>query len=195
MLATGEADANTLLNDFQSGLKEQQIKKLGLTEQRLVEEFNIVRKTWIQQDEEGWLDSNTFYTDAVEALRELTVQEKEVYIVTTKAATFTKRLLERAQITVPEEKIYGQGSGKKWATIESLLAQPDRHPDSRAFFLEDRLKALQEVQEHSEVASKVILALADWGYCMPDAVAVAEKSGMSVISLQQFRNICSGPSC
>ena len=60
-----------------------------------------------------------------------------MYIITTKAAGFTKRLLEKVDISVPDDKIFGQGSGKKWATIQKLLAV---HPGCNAFFLEDRLK-------------------------------------------------------
>ena len=54
MLATGQADVPTLLNSFQSGLKEQEMAKLGLTQDGLVEEFNAMRKSWIAEDEEGW---------------------------------------------------------------------------------------------------------------------------------------------
>jgi phosphoglycolate phosphatase-like HAD superfamily hydrolase len=192
MLATGQADVQTLLDSFQSGMKENEMKKLKLTEEGLVLEFNTMRKTWISEDEAGWLDSNTFYPEAVEAARDLVSQNKDVYIITTKAAGFTRQLLKRAGIAIPEEKIFGQGSGKKWATIQNVLAQPGRHPDSRVFFLEDRLKALEEVQEQTALVPKVVLALADWGYCMPEAVQVAKDTGMTILNLQSFQDLCSG---
>ena len=100
-----------------------------------------------------------------------------------------KRLLEKVDISVPDDKIFGQGSGKKWATIQKLLTV---HPGCNAFFLEDRLKALQEVQEHPDLVPQVVLALADWGYCMPEAVQEAQDSGMAILDLKGFRDLCAG---
>jgi phosphoglycolate phosphatase-like HAD superfamily hydrolase len=187
LLASGSVDAGMLLSDFQPKLKHAEMEALGLSKEQLVQAFNDARTAWIATDEGGWLASHDFYPEVVAAAQHLVERGEDVYIVTTKSAAFTKRLLDKVEIPVPDHKIFGLGSGKKWSTLLKLLEQAGRPADTRVFFLEDRLDALEEVRAREEaVSSKTDLALALWGYNMPDARRVAQEKGMALLEPADF---------
>ena len=196
LLASGSADSATLLREFQPKLKAPQMEALGLTKEQLVEAFNETRSAWIKEDEEGWLASHDFYPEAVAAVKHLVATNEDVYIITTKDAKFAKRLLAKVEVSIPDSKVYGLGSGKKWNTLQSLLGEAGRAEDTRAFFLEDRLKALEEVLEEVDgrelVRSKTDLAFATWGYNGQRERDIATSKGMAVLDEAAFLALARG---
>jgi hypothetical protein len=60
----------------------------------LVERFGSARDEWIKEDLEGWLAPNRIYDGVADALRRLKERE-DVYIVTTKQACWSPRLMLR----------------------------------------------------------------------------------------------------
>jgi hypothetical protein len=186
LIASGRADGATLLKDFHPKLKTAEMKALGVSKDQLIKAFNETRSSWIHEDEESWLASHDFYPQAVEATQQLVRSGEDVYIITTKAAGFAKRLLSKIQIFIPDHKVYGLGSGKKWQTILNLLGEDGRAADTRVFFLEDRLAALEEAHIREEVSSKTDLVLAAWGYNGPDTHAAARAKRIAVIEQTDF---------
>jgi hypothetical protein len=165
------------------------METLRVSKEQLIKAFNETRSEWILEDEEGWLSAHDFYPEAVAATQQLVQSGEDVYIITTKAAGFAKRLLSKVQISIPDHKVFGLGSGKKWQTILNLLGEDGRAADTRVFFLEDRLAALEEVYVREAVNAKTDLALAAWGYNGPDTRVTAREKGMAVLEQADFLHL------
>ena len=138
---------------------------------------------------DDWLEAHVFYTGACDAVRELLAagEAQNVYIITTKAAEFTKKLLQQERLFgndavsggIIADNIYGLGSGPKQDVLASLLAE--RGPDAKAVFVEDRLLTLQKTMEVDALRQQVIPVLASWGYNTPSQREVARAQGITVL--------------
>ena len=90
---------------FQHGLRDETMAKLGVTKEQCNDALKAARQTWIEEDDDDWLAAHGFYDGACAAVRAL-LEEKgaeDVYIITTKAAEFTCRLLAK-------QSLFGEGS-------------------------------------------------------------------------------------
>jgi hypothetical protein len=87
----------------------------------------------------------------------------QLFIVTTKEGRFVKQLLQQQGIELPEERIIGKECKRpKHQTLRQLF---EMFPGDATtlWFVEDRLKTLQSVQQQPDLTD-VRLYLADWGY-------------------------------
>lgn len=97
-----------------------------------------------------------------------------VYIITTKQARFCNLLLERYGVTkIPEENVFGLGSGSKISVLKKLLAMPGMDGKS-VCFVEDRYETLEKVSL-SMLGQPLQLFLATWGYNSETTRGVADK--------------------
>jgi len=119
-------------------LRETLLLRYGIDEPAAVAAFGATRDEWIAADEAGWLGANGFYEGALDVLREALDSEATVYIVTTKQTRFARQLLCHAGMPVPEESIFGLGSGPKADTLATLR---QRHPDATIRFVEDKVRS------------------------------------------------------
>jgi phosphoglycolate phosphatase-like HAD superfamily hydrolase len=122
-----------------------------------------LRDEWIQTDLNGWLSLHKFYPGVIERLKITLESEVQLYIVTTKEGRFVKQLLQQEGVNLPPENIFGKEVKRpKYETLRELIEKANTQNVS-LWFVEDRLKTLQLVQQQSDL-NHVKLFLADWGY-------------------------------
>lgn len=131
-----------------------------------------LRDEWIQTDLNGWLSLHRFYPGVIERLKITLESEVQLYIVTTKEGRFVKELLQQEGVDLPPENIFGKEVKRpKYETLRELIEKANTQNVS-LWFVEDRLKTLQLVQQQSDL-NHVQLFLADWGYnTQPDRKSV-----------------------
>ena len=160
----------------------------GLTKQEVVQKLDGVRDDWIEHNLADWLKLHRFYPGTIERLRQILASKIELYIVTTKEGRFVKQLLQQQGVDIAETQIIGKES--KRPKYETLRILRDRHRqseiDPQIFFVEDRLKALQQVAQQQDLSS-VSLFLADWGYNLEGDRRLAASDGrIELLSLDRF---------
>ena len=145
-----------------------------------------LRDEWIQTDLEGWLSLHRFYPGVIERLKITLESTVQLYIVTTKEGRFVKQLLEKEGVNLPPENIFGKEVKRpKYETLRELIAKANTQPVS-LWFVEDRLKTLQLVQQQSDL-DNVKLFLADWGYnTQSEREAGKHDPRIQLISLSHF---------
>ena len=147
-----------------------------------------LRDEWIQTDLNGWLSLHRFYPGVIERLKITLKSEIQLYIVTTKEGRFVKQLLQQEGVNLPPENIFGKEvKCPKYETLRELIKKANTQPAS-LWFVEDRLKTLQLVQQQSDL-NHVQLFLADWGYnTQPEREAGKNDSRIHLISLSHFNH-------
>eukprot|EP00041_Stephanoeca_diplocostata_P012806 m.215478 g.215478 ORF g.215478 m.215478 type:complete len:279 (+) comp19098_c0_seq2:409-1245(+) len=183
---------NDLLDNFQTKFKQCTIETaLESTSDILKEIFSTARTSQIESNRDKWLASHGFYHDAVDAVKDLVSSGSLVYIITTKAKDFTMLLLAAASLDIPEERIFGLGSGPKPQVLADILAcHASTH--STCVFVEDRVKTLLAVQSpgFASVAAKTALVLAAWGYNTAADHRIATAHGIHVVNVAGLRALC-----
>ena len=106
-------------------------------------------------------------------------------IVTTKEGRFVKALLQQQGVQMPEQWIIGKESKRPKPQILLELIEKTGTPPT-LWFVEDRLKTLQSVQQQPDLDA-VKLYLADWGYNTASERATAHHDPrIQLLSLSQF---------
>ncbi|GAC1503861.1 MAG: hypothetical protein NVS2B14_16610 [Chamaesiphon sp.] len=107
-------------------------------------------------------------------------------IVTTKEGRFVFKLLQQQGIHLTEQWIIGKESRRsKSQTLRELLGASTENV-ANIWFVEDRLKTLQSVQQQPDL-NAVKLYLADWGYNTPqERASVLQDQRIHLLSLSQF---------
>jgi phosphoglycolate phosphatase-like HAD superfamily hydrolase len=156
--------------------------------------LDAVRDEWIKADLDSWLELHRFYPGVIERMHEIlstvtTSREEtptQLFIVTTKEGRFVKQLLQQQGIQLSEEKIIGKETKRpKYQTLRQLI-EACTSEGVRLWFVEDRLKTLQLVQQQANL-NDVRLFLADWGYNTTAQQESARKdSRIQLLSLSQF---------
>lgn len=160
----------------------------GLTKQEVVQKLDGVRDNWIEHNLDDWLSLHRFYPGTIERIAQILTTNIELYIVTTKEGRFAKQLLQQGGIDLDAARIIGKES--KRPKYETLRILGDRHRQSDClptiFFVEDRLKALQQVAQQTDL-DNVRLFLADWGYNLEgDRHLASQDKRIELLSLEQF---------
>jgi phosphoglycolate phosphatase-like HAD superfamily hydrolase len=164
LIVTGEPDAR-ITAEF-APLTQAVFTSAGWEKPALVRLFGDTRDRWIREDEAGWLRRHRFYPGTAAAVRRVLDAGHPLFILTTKQARFTEKLLRASGVPLPPEAIFGLESGK---SKEDTLAEFVRNPQfagRRCHFIEDRLDTLERVMARPELAS-VALYFATWGYSLP----------------------------
>jgi phosphoglycolate phosphatase-like HAD superfamily hydrolase len=145
-----------------------------------------LRDEWIQTDLNGWLSLHKFYPGVIERLKITLESEVQLYIVTTKEGRFVRQLLQQEGVNLPPENIFGKEVKRpKYETLRELIEKANTQNVS-LWFVEDRLKTLQLVQQQSDL-NHVKLFLADWGYnTQPEQEAGKNDQRIHLISLSHF---------
>ena len=145
-----------------------------------------LRDEWIQTDLNGWLSLHRFYPGVIERLKIILKSEVKLYIVTTKEGRFVKQLLQQEGVNLPPENIFGKEIKRpKYETLRELIQKANTQPVS-LWFVEDRLKTLELVQQQSDL-NHVQLFLADWGYnTQSEREAGKNDPRIHLISLSHF---------
>jgi len=143
---------------------------------------------------DGWLGLHRFYPGVIERVRQMLSAAKvspsqtpaELFIVTTKEGRFVKQLLQQEGIQLPEERIIGKESKRpKHQTLRQLI-EAFTGEGVTLWFVEDRLKTLQLVQQQADLKD-VKLYLADWGYnTTAHQESVRNDPRIKLLSLSRF---------
>ncbi|MGB5631480.1 MAG: HAD family hydrolase [Waterburya sp.] len=185
-LASGISEAD-ILADFQA-IALQIIQSEGLEKQAIAQKLDQARDGWIKNDLDNWLKLHRTYPGVIERLQQIISSGITVYIVTTKEGRFAHRLLQQQGVNLPVTQIIGKESKRpKYQTLRILR---DRHQQPgksiSIFFVEDRLKALQQVTQQTDLAF-VNLFLADWGYNLESDRHIAiQDQRIKLLSLERF---------
>lgn len=144
------------------------------------------RDEWITTDLDGWLSLHRFYPGVVEKLKLTLDSGVQLYIVTTKEGRFVQQLLLQEGVNLPTNAIYGKEVKRpKYEILRELKQQAENKPFS-LWFVEDRLKTLQLVQQQTDLGD-VKLFLADWGYnTQAEREAAQNDPRIQLLSLSQF---------
>ena len=104
----------------------------------------------------------------------LNFAESPLYILTTKQTRFCKLLLERNGVrNIPENRIYGYGSGTKISVLKAIMKFPEAKGRSLVF-VEDRYETLEKATL-SLLGQPIEYFLASWGYNTEAARSEASK--------------------
>ncbi len=142
-----------------------------------------IRDQWISTDLESWLNLHRFYPGVVEKIKSLQGSAMQPMIITTKEGRFVSQLLQQQGVEMPAKSIIGKESKRpKHQVLKELMAEAQVN----LWFVEDRLKTLQLVQQQPHLAA-VKLYLADWGYNTASEREQARQTpGIELISLSTF---------
>lgn len=143
----------------------------GRSRTELVRLFGEARDRWIAEAPEAWLARHRFYPGVAEAVARLPAAVP-LFILTTKQRRFTERLLARAGLTLPGERLFALESGRRKEDILADLLRQPAWQGRQWHFIEDRLDTLREAAARPEL-DRVRLYLAAWGYVRPNEVDVA----------------------
>ncbi|MBH8551313.1 HAD family hydrolase [Nostocaceae cyanobacterium CENA357] len=145
-----------------------------------------VRDEWINIDLNEWLSLHRFYSGVIDKIKVIVDSTVKLYIVTTKEGRFVQQLLQREGVNLPPSAIFGKEVKRpKYEILRELIQLAEAQPVS-LWFVEDRLKTLQLVQQQPDLGD-VKLFLADWGYnTQPERKAAQDDPQIQLLSLSQF---------
>ncbi|MGB3297727.1 MAG: HAD family hydrolase [Phormidesmis sp.] len=159
------------------------LAEAGVTQAQSVQALDGVRDRQINSDLQSWLNLHRFYPGMVNRISELLKEDFPVYIISTKEGRFIKALLSQSGLDFPTERIVGKEV--KRPKYETLRLLKEKHCAPNIWFVEDRLPALLEVKEQSDL-SEVKLFLADWGYNLEaDREIARQDPRINLLSLSQ----------
>jgi len=166
------------------GLAAQLVAEANVNPADLAAAVDGVRDQWIRQDLTGWLELHRFYPGVLPRIQAALAAGIQIMVISTKEGRFIQQLLERQGVVLSPECIWGKEVKRpKYASLRQLQTT---HPDATLWFVEDRIKALQGVQQQPDL-QRVGLFLADWGYNLAaDRAAAAADPRLRVLSLDRF---------
>ncbi len=175
-----------ILNNWLAIAKEI-IDSEGLNSREISQQLDTVRDRWIDADLEGWLQLHRFYPGMIKRLQEIVVSPTQLYIITTKEGRFVQQLLQQQGIDLSSKQIIGKEYQRpKYETLR-LLKDSTTIEKLSIWFVEDRFKTLQLVQQQPDLQS-VQLFLADWGYnTESEREAARYDPNIQILSLEQFQ--------
>jgi len=180
-----------------SALVQRYQAEYQLDAKQVAQQVDGVRDAWIAEDLEYWLAQHRFYPGVIDRLKGIIeasqTQSSPVgtypVIVTTKEGRFARQLLQQQGVELADSQIIGKEIRQpKYKTLRQLIQRFSDRTDGPVtlWFIEDRLKTLQLVQQQPDLAS-VRLFLADWGYNTAAAKETANRDAhIRLLSLDQF---------
>ncbi|UIE39943.1 HAD family hydrolase [Leptodesmis sichuanensis A121] len=172
-----------LLADWPT-IAKRLVSQYNLDPATLMAEVDGLRDRWIADDLHSWLAKHRFYPGVSDRLKAILQTDTHVAIISTKEGRFIQQLLQQEGIDLTDLQILGKEVKRSKANTLKELIQI--FPTATFWFVEDRLKTLQTIQQHPELA-EVALFLADWGYNTSGERLLAEQDpDLHLLSLSQF---------
>ncbi|HSB79173.1 MAG TPA: HAD family hydrolase [Candidatus Methylomirabilis sp.] len=177
----------TLLQEFQQTWRQRTLTKYHLTPPVLAKQFDAARDRAIQASLTDWLKEQGLYPGMADRLRATLRDGVQVFVLTTKEGRFAHKLLEINGVTLPLAQVWGKERARPKPDLLRVLRQEQGIEYGDIWFVEDRLKTLQAVEDQADLAT-VGLFLATWGYLMPGDREEATRDPRIVpLALDQFR--------
>jgi len=164
-------------------IRDRIVSEEDLNQKNLAQQVDGVRDYWITEDLKNWLALHEFYPGVIAQLQSLLSQNLEIVIISTKESRFIQALLTDAGVDLPRARIYGKDCRRpKFATLKLLKPQVP----GPIWFVEDRLAALEQVQQQQDLAD-VGLFLGEWGYNTErDRKQTIQNQSIHPLKLEQF---------
>jgi len=186
-----EIEQDKILTDWHL-VAQEIVKNEQLEPKELAHQLDTVRDKWIESDLDGWLGLHRFYPGVVTKVREVINADTKLYIVTTKEGRFVKQLLHNEGIELPQEMIFGKEYKQPKHQILRELMIVNGVSAENVWFVEDRLKTLELVQQQPDLP-KIGLFLADWGYnTQQTRESISYHQEIKLLSLEQFKGDFAG---
>ncbi|MBW4563681.1 MAG: HAD family hydrolase [Mojavia pulchra JT2-VF2] len=145
-----------------------------------------LRDEWIATNLDNWLSLHRFYPGVVEKIKATVASTIKLYIVTTKEGRFVQQLLQQEGVEIPPKSIFGKEEKRPKYEILRELKQTADVKSASLWFVEDRLKTLQLVEQQKDL-DDVKLFLGDWGYnTQPEREAAQNDPRIQLLTLSQF---------
>ncbi|MCP6761407.1 MAG: HAD family hydrolase [Fischerella sp. CENA71] len=158
----------------------------NLNAKEISTKLDKLRDAWIADDLEGWLSLHRFYPGVIDKLKSTIASTSKLYIISTKEGRFVQKLLQQEGVNLGSEDIFGKEVKRPKYEILRELIQLHKVPQETVWFVEDRLKTLQLVDQQTDLKD-VKLFLADWGYNTPLEKTTAKNDPrIQLLSLSQF---------
>ncbi|WP_448560578.1 HAD family hydrolase [Trichothermofontia sp.] len=155
-----------------------------LTQAQLQTALDCERDAWIQADLISWLHLHQFYPGTIARVQTAIAEGVTVVIITTKESRFVTQLLQEAGLDPSLLQIFGREQQRPKRDILRDLQQQGQYES--IWFVEDRLKTLQNVQQQPDLTN-IELFLADWGYNTVTERELAQQSArLHLLTLEQF---------
>jgi phosphoglycolate phosphatase-like HAD superfamily hydrolase len=145
---------------------------------------DTIRDQWIGEDLTEWLSLHRFYPGVSQQLQQWLRADLNLLIITTKESRFVQKLLDRENIPLPSDRIFGKDRQlPKAEVLRNLQNQPAPDP---IWFVEDLLATLETVKRQPDLQD-IGLFLANWGYnTAGDRQLAAKDNRIRLLSLNQF---------
>ncbi|AKG23343.1 HAD family hydrolase [Calothrix sp. 336/3] len=174
-----------ILNDWENIVK-QILQADNLDAKQVGIKLDALRDDWIANDLPDWLKLHRFYPGVINKIQATLASDIKFYIITTKEGRFVKQLMQQGGLDLPTELIFGKEYKRpKYEIIRELIKKHNLAAEN-VWFVEDRLKTLQLVEQQTDLEN-MQLFLADWGYNTPSERVKAEKDPrVNLLSLKMF---------
>lgn len=165
---------------------EEILTQEKIDKKQVGERLDGLRDEWICDDLDGWLGLHRFYPGVVEKITATLQTNTKLYIITTKEGRFVEQLLQRSGVKLGKEFIFGKENKRPKYEILRELVKTYGLDANGVWFVEDRLKTLELVQQQPDLKD-LQLYLADWGYnTQAERLAAQENPRIKLINLSQF---------
>jgi phosphoglycolate phosphatase-like HAD superfamily hydrolase len=183
-LLDGAQEAD-LFHDFPTW-RRRTMEKHHLTREDLMRRFDSVRDRAITANIDAWLADQGLYPGVAERLRSILREPVTTYIITTKEGRFAHKLLEVNGVQFPAAQVWGKEQARPKPELLRVLAKMHTLAFQDIWFVEDRLKTLQSVEQDSGLDA-VGLFFATWGYTTPaERTAAADDPRIVPLTLDRF---------
>ncbi len=150
--------------------------------QSLKQLFGATRDKWIESFIDEWITMNPLFPGIADKLKWLETH-RVWYIATTKQERFVKQILQKHQITMPDDRLFGLEHNMSKEDV--LINIMEKHPADQLVFIEDRLQTLVDVTNNSKL-QLVQLFLASWGYNTDEEKQGLESGPIKLLALENF---------
>jgi phosphoglycolate phosphatase-like HAD superfamily hydrolase len=174
----GNISENPDQKDFEKclGSIDDDLKKL------YTKSFYNQRKEYKSRSYEQWIRLHYPYESILEIL-ELCSKRKELFMVTGKDKGSVKDLLDYFASDVVVQEIYDKHAVENKLIALKKIALDCNVQHSEMKFIDDNVTHLFEPQKN-----EFNIALAEWGYAMPDHIMEAKKRNIPILSLNDLKN-------
>lgn len=126
-----------------------------------------------------WIQLNPLFPPILKWLQESS--KVRVSIVTTKKAAYVARILTAHKIDFPPFQIYSTEKGRHKSEILAQLQKNFGQNSGHWHFVDDQVDTLLKIH-----LPRVWCYLAGWGYVNDEQVALARRSGITILTLPDF---------
>ncbi len=180
------ADEATLLREFQGTWRQRILAKYQLSPADFASRVDSARDRAIRRSLTDWLADQGPYPGVADKLRTALKEGVRIFVLTTKEGRFAQKLLETHGVVLPADQVWGKEQARPKAELLRVLRQENAVSFADIWFVEDRLKTLQAVEQQSDL-TEVRLFLANWGYTTASDCEEAERDPrMTPLTLEQF---------